>query len=81
MVRTSEGIAALERDSGYSRPCLLVGVLAVAASGFVLGTPAVLADKTSADGTRKWLFDVGVGNGIETVFIPEGTPGCGDADG
>jgi len=42
--------------------------------------PAVLADKTSADGTRKWLFDVGVGNGVETVFIPEGTPGCGDAD-
>jgi 23S rRNA (adenine2503-C2)-methyltransferase len=42
--------------------------------------PAVKADKTSADGTRKWLFEVGVGNGIETVFIPEGTPGCGDAD-
>ncbi len=42
--------------------------------------PTVKADKVSADGTRKWLFDVGVGNGIETVFIPEGTPGCGDAD-
>ena len=42
--------------------------------------PAVKADKTSADGTRKWLFDVGVGNGVETVFIPEGTPGCGDED-
>ena len=42
--------------------------------------PQVKADKTSADGTRKWLFDVGVGNGVETVFIPEGTPGCGDAD-
>jgi 23S rRNA (adenine2503-C2)-methyltransferase len=52
--------------------------------------PAVKADKTSADGTRKWLFDVGAGsgaandqarrNGIETVFIPEGTPGCGDND-
>jgi 23S rRNA (adenine2503-C2)-methyltransferase len=42
--------------------------------------PAVKADKISADGTRKWLFDVGVGNGIETVFIPEGTPGCGDND-
>ncbi|HEY9098215.1 MAG TPA: 23S rRNA (adenine(2503)-C(2))-methyltransferase RlmN [Thiobacillus sp.] len=25
----------------------------------------------SSDGTRKWLFEVGVGNGIETVFIPE----------
>lgn len=42
--------------------------------------PVVKADKTSEDGTRKWLFDVGVGNGIETVFIPEGAPGCGDAE-
>jgi 23S rRNA (adenine2503-C2)-methyltransferase len=25
----------------------------------------------SADGTVKWLFDVGAGNAIETVFIPE----------
>jgi 23S rRNA (adenine2503-C2)-methyltransferase len=36
--------------------------------------PEVKADKVSADGTRKWLFDVGVGNGVETVFIPEGVP-------
>ena len=47
--------------------------------------PSVKADKISADGTRKWLFDVGQGeqgqgNGIETVFIPEGAPGCGDTD-
>ncbi len=33
--------------------------------------PAVLRDATSPDGTRKWLLDVGTGNGIETVFIPE----------
>jgi 23S rRNA (adenine2503-C2)-methyltransferase len=33
--------------------------------------PAVLRDTTSADGTRKWLMDVGAGNAIETVFIPE----------
>jgi 23S rRNA (adenine2503-C2)-methyltransferase len=25
----------------------------------------------SADGTVKWLFDVGAGNAVETVFIPE----------
>jgi 23S rRNA (adenine2503-C2)-methyltransferase len=31
----------------------------------------VLRDSTSADGTRKWLLDVGQGNAIETVFIPE----------
>ena len=33
--------------------------------------PAVLSEHRSADGTVKWLFDVGIGNGIETVFIPE----------
>jgi 23S rRNA (adenine2503-C2)-methyltransferase len=33
--------------------------------------PTVLADSTALDGTRKWLLDVGIGNGIETVFIPE----------
>lgn len=30
-----------------------------------------IVDKTSNDGTRKWLFDVGNNNAIETVFIPE----------
>ena len=33
--------------------------------------PAIMADHTSTDGTRKWLFDVGVGDAVETVFIPE----------
>jgi len=32
---------------------------------------SVIADKGSIDGTRKWLFDVGQGNAIETVYIPE----------
>ncbi len=32
---------------------------------------AVLSEHASADGTIKWLFDVGAGNAIETVFIPE----------
>jgi 23S rRNA (adenine2503-C2)-methyltransferase len=36
-----------------------------------VAAPAVLRDSTSADGTRKWLLDVGAGNAIETVFIPE----------
>ena len=31
----------------------------------------VLSRHDSADGTIKWLFDVGDGNAIETVFIPE----------
>ena len=29
------------------------------------------ASRSSADGTIKWLFDVGGGNAVETVFIPE----------
>ena len=33
--------------------------------------PEILSEHRSADGTVKWLFNVGVGNGIETVFIPE----------
>jgi 23S rRNA (adenine2503-C2)-methyltransferase len=31
----------------------------------------VLTEQVSADGTIKWLFDVGAGNAVETVFIPE----------
>ena len=33
--------------------------------------PHVLKDHVSTDGTRKWLLDVGEGNAVETVFIPE----------
>ncbi len=33
--------------------------------------PAVISQHISTDGTIKWLFDVGGGNAIETVFIPE----------
>lgn len=33
--------------------------------------PQPIAEKKSADGTRKWLFDVGNGNAVESVFIPE----------
>ena len=37
----------------------------------VIAGPAVIRDTVAADGTRKWLMDVGTGNAIETVFIPE----------
>ena len=37
--------------------------------------PAVLRDTTAADGTRKWLLDVGSGNAIEAVYIPEADRG------
>jgi 23S rRNA (adenine2503-C2)-methyltransferase len=33
--------------------------------------PSVISQHISADGTIKWLFDVGGGNAIESVFIPE----------
>ena len=33
--------------------------------------PAIISDSTASDGTRKWLIDVGDGNAVETVFIPE----------
>ena len=37
----------------------------------VIQPPSVTLEQVSGDGTRKWLIDVGAGNGVETVFIPE----------
>ena len=37
--------------------------------------PRVVRETAAADGTRKWLLDVGTGNAIETVFIPERSRG------
>jgi 23S rRNA (adenine2503-C2)-methyltransferase len=31
----------------------------------------VISDQTATDGTRKWLLDVGEGNAVEMVYIPE----------
>jgi 23S rRNA (adenine2503-C2)-methyltransferase len=33
--------------------------------------PPVISQHESSDGTIKWLFDVGGGNAVEAVFIPE----------
>ena len=33
--------------------------------------PSIIREHKSADGTRKWLFDVGNGNAVEAGFIPE----------
>ncbi|MFY7907497.1 MAG: 23S rRNA (adenine(2503)-C(2))-methyltransferase RlmN, partial [Burkholderiaceae bacterium] len=35
----------------------------------------VISRQDSSDGTIKWLFDVGAGNAVETVFIPEADRG------
>jgi 23S rRNA (adenine2503-C2)-methyltransferase len=37
--------------------------------------PSMIGDSTAADGTRKWLLDVGNANAVETVFIPEANRG------
>ena len=47
----------------------------VLAQSACIEAPPVLADHESADGTRKWLLDVGAGNAVETVFIPEADRG------
>jgi len=41
----------------------------------VVRAPAVLRDHVSSDGTRKWLLDVGGGDAVESVFIPETSRG------
>ena len=40
-------------------------------AGAEIRPPNVMRDTQSADGTRKWLFDVGTGNAVEAVYIPE----------
>lgn len=37
----------------------------------VVAAPPVIAQNEAADGTIKWLFDVGDGNAVEAVYIPE----------
>jgi 23S rRNA (adenine2503-C2)-methyltransferase len=37
--------------------------------------PVLLREQASEDGTRKFLLEVGPGNHVETVFIPEGERG------
>jgi 23S rRNA (adenine2503-C2)-methyltransferase len=41
----------------------------------VVSAPALLSEHVSADGTVKWLFDVGGGDAVETVYIPEADRG------
>jgi 23S rRNA (adenine2503-C2)-methyltransferase len=40
-----------------------------------IAAPAVLSRQNAADGTIKWLFDVGNGDAVEAVFIPESDRG------
>jgi 23S rRNA (adenine2503-C2)-methyltransferase len=61
-----KGEADFEQMSDLAKS--LRGKLAGAAT--VTGLP-LISEHVSADGTVKWLFDVGAGNAVETVFIPE----------
>ena len=40
-----------------------------------IATPTIMREELSDDGTRKWLLDVGTGNAVEAVYIPEATRG------
>ena len=40
-----------------------------------IDTPSIMREELSDDGTRKWLLDVGTGNAVEAVYIPEATRG------
>lgn len=42
----------------------------LAGRAFISALP-IVSEQVSTDGTVKWLFDVGAGNAVETVFIPE----------
>ena len=42
----------------------------LAGSAAIVAMP-VISEQASSDGTIKWLFDVGGGDAVETVFIPE----------
>ena len=40
-----------------------------------ISAPSVMREELSDDGTRKWLLNVGTGNAVEAVYIPEESRG------
>ncbi|MEN6629020.1 MAG: 23S rRNA (adenine(2503)-C(2))-methyltransferase RlmN [Sulfuricella sp.] len=59
-------------ESDFSRMSDLSKALREKLSGLaVIEPPRLIREQVSDDGTRKWLLDVGAGQGVETVFIPE----------
>ncbi len=54
---TMSDLAKSLRDKLASRACIRM--------------PPVISEHVSLDGTTKWLFDVGAGDAVEAVFIPE----------
>jgi 23S rRNA (adenine2503-C2)-methyltransferase len=64
MHRFGESDFARMSDLAKSLREKLVGAASVA-------PPRIVSDSVAGDGTRKWLLDVGKGNAVEAVFIPE----------
>ena len=63
-------------ESEFARMSDLAKSLRDKLSGLAVVRPlTLLSEQASADGTIKWLFDVGGGNAVETVFIPEADRG------
>jgi len=63
-------------ESDFSRMSDLSKTLREKLGGLaVVEPPRLMQEQISDDGTRKWLLDVGAGQGVETVFIPEGDRG------
>src|SRR4029453_14700044 len=59
-------------ESDFARMSDLARSLREKLAGSAAGRPlTVITEQASADGTVKWLFDVGAGNAVEAVFIPE----------
>jgi 23S rRNA (adenine2503-C2)-methyltransferase len=62
----ARGIADFEQMTNLSKKCRETLTEQCEIKGL-----SVITEKTAPDGTRKWLFDVGASNAIETVYIPE----------
>jgi 23S rRNA (adenine2503-C2)-methyltransferase len=58
-------------DSFESMTDIAKATRATLGTRLAIAGPEVIKDNTASDGTRKWLFDMGNKNAIETVFIPE----------
>ena len=63
-------------ESDFARMSdLAKGLRATLAVAAEVVPPPMTRDTIAADGTRKWLLEVGDGNAVETVFIPEANRG------
>jgi 23S rRNA (adenine2503-C2)-methyltransferase len=54
---------------------LAKGLREMLAQSAEVAPPRLVRASQAADGTQKWLLDVGAGNAVETVFIPEANRG------